>query len=248
MQLRGEPLSELLSPEETRRVGTLLSVPLRRGGQVLGMLNAYSNKVQRAFLPREEKALVVLGDRAATSVENALLYADMENTFRETIQGLALALEAKDAYTHGHSENVTRLCEATAGVMGLDEASGILNKPGRLDPEEYAVIQSHPRLGRRILEPISFLKDAVPIVYHHHERWDGKGYPAGLSGEEIPLSCRIMAVADTYDAMTSDRPYREGLTHEVAVAELRRCSGTQFEPQCVQAFLEAHDGDLTEPK
>jgi putative nucleotidyltransferase with HDIG domain len=233
-------------------------VPLRRGSDTLGVLNAYSRRPRQGFLPREEKALFVLGDRAATSLEHALLYSDMENTFRQTIQGLALALDTKDSYTHGHSENVTRLCEATARVMGLDEAScalirqagilhdigkigissSILNKPGRLTNEEYEIIKDHPRMGRRILEPISFLSDVVPVVYHHHERWDGKGYPEGLGGEEIPLAARIMQVADTYDAMTSDRAYRTGLSHQTAIDELIRCSGGQFDPRCVEAFLQ----------
>lgn len=259
LQITGKALGGLLEPTAAAQVRTLLSVPLRRGGQVLGMLNAYSSRSRKAFLPREEKALVVLGDRAATSLENALLFADLENTFRQTIQGLALALETKDAYTHGHSENVTRLCEATAVQMGMDPAfcahlhqsavlhdigkigisSSILNKPGRLTADEYEIIKSHPRMGRRILEPISFLKGAAPVVYHHHERWDGGGYPEGLSGEEIPLASRIMAVADTYDAMTSDRAYRQGLSREEATAEIRRCSGAQFDPECARAFLAA---------
>jgi len=260
LQLAGDALAGLLAPQVSDRVRTLLSVPLKRGGQVLGVLNAYTQKVRRAFLPREEKALMVLGDRAATSLENALLFADLENTFGDTMKSLALALETKDAYTHGHSANVTRLCETTARAMGLDEgycatlhqagvlhdigkigiSSAILNKPGRLTDEEYEIIKTHPQMGQRILKPIKFLDEAVPIVYHHHERWDGAGYPEGLGGEEIPLGSRVMLVADTYDAMTSNRAYRIGLPHEVAVAELQRCSGTQFDPSCVEAFVEAH--------
>jgi HD-GYP domain-containing protein (c-di-GMP phosphodiesterase class II) len=259
LQLAGQELLGFLDPAAGKQISCLLSVPLRRGGEVLGVLNAYSGKVRRGFLPREEKALYVLGDRAATSLENALLYSDMENTFRQTIQGLALALDTKDAYTHGHSENVTRLCGVTADAMGLEAgycamlqqagvlhdigkigiASSILNKPGKLTEDEYEIIKSHPRLGKRILEPISFLKGVVPVVYYHHERWDGQGYPEGLCGEEIPLGSRIMLVADTYDAMTSDRAYRRGLSHDVAVEELRRCCGTQFDPRCVEAFLAA---------
>ncbi|WP_025323994.1 HD domain-containing phosphohydrolase [Deferrisoma camini] len=267
LRLQGERLQELLSNEARGRVGTLLAVPLRRGGQTLGLLNAYSRRKRDPFRPRDEKALVVLGDRATASLENALLYADLESTFRETIQGLALALETKDAYTHGHSENVTRLAVATARQMGLDPdfcetlrqagllhdigkigiSSSILNKPGRLTPEEYEIIKSHPAMGRRILEPISFLREVVPIVYHHHERFDGEGYPEGLAGEEIPLASRVMAVADTYDAMTSDRAYRRGLSHDVAVAELDRCAGTQFDPECVRAFLAAHSEPNRKP-
>ncbi|MDF1554793.1 MAG: response regulator [Deferrisomatales bacterium] len=262
VQFQDQALADLLYRDAAATeagIRTLLSVPLRRGNENLGVLNAYSRKARKAFLPREEKALMVLGDRAATSLENALLYANLENTFRETIQGLALALEAKDAYTHGHSENVTRLCSAAARIMVLDEefcttlhqaavlhdigkigiSSAILNKPSKLDPEEYEIIKSHPRMGKRILEPISMLSAVVPIIYHHHERWDGNGYPEGLAGEEIPLGSRLMMVADTYEAMTSDRAYRKGLPHQVAVDELRSCSGTQFDPECVKAFLAA---------
>jgi putative nucleotidyltransferase with HDIG domain len=257
LQLRGEDLLSAVTVQARSKVGSSLSVPLMRGGAVLGMLNAYSRSDRRAFRPREEKALIVLGDRAATSLENALLYADLENSFRETIQSLALALEAKDSYTHGHSESVTRLCVAIATEMGCTDSlrdtlrqagvlhdigkigisSNILNKPGKLTPEEYETIKSHPQMGKRRLEHISFLRDVVPIVYHHHERHDGMGYPEGLKGEEIPLGARVMAVADTYDAMTSDRPYRTGLGHEKAVSELRRCSGTQFDPDSVEAFI-----------
>jgi response regulator RpfG family c-di-GMP phosphodiesterase len=263
VQFQDQALVDLLHREAVASgldIRTLLSVPLRRGNENLGVLNVYSHKTRKAFLPREEKALMVLGDRATTSLENALLYADLENTFRETIQGLALALEAKDAYTHGHSENVTRLCGGAARAMELDEefhttlrqaavlhdigkigiSSAILNKPGKLDPEEYEIIKSHPRMGKRIVEPISMLAGVVPIIYHHHERWDGKGYPEGLAGEEIPLGSRLMMVADTYEAMTSDRAYRKGLPHQVAVEELRRCAGAQFDPECVKAFLAAH--------
>ncbi len=253
----GDGLRDTLTAEAKERFGSMLSVPLRRGGEVLGMLNAYSASSDRLFLPREEKALFVLGDRAAVSIENALLYADLEGAFKETIQSLALALEAKDSYTHGHSENVTRLSEATAREMGCDEEfidiltqagilhdigkigiSGvILNKPGKLSEAEYMIIQSHAQMGKRILENISFLSAVVPIVYHHHERYDGTGYPEGLSSDAIPLGARIMQVADTYDAMTSNRPYRIGLTHELAVEEILRCRGSQLDPECVDAFL-----------
>lgn len=257
LQLRGDDLTAILGPEAKELVSAALMVPLMRGGSVLGLLTACSRSNRRTFLPREEKALKVLGDRAATSVENALLYAELEGSFRETIHGLALALEAKDSYTHGHSESVTNLCVAMAEEMGCSESfkdslrqagilhdigkigisSSILNKPGKLTPEEYETIKSHPQMGKRILENITFLREVVPIVYHHHERYDGLGYPLGLKGEEIPLGARVMGVADTYDAMTSDRPYRTGLGHDKAVSELVRCAGTQFDPECVEAFV-----------
>lgn len=257
IHLKGGELAGMLTGDASEMVGSCLVVPLMRGGALLGILSACSRSDRRVFLPREEKALRVLGDRAATSLENALLYSEMETSFRETIQGFALALEAKDSYTHGHSESVTRLCVYIAEEMNLTQAfrdclrqaailhdigkigisSGILNKPGKLTDEEYETIKSHPKMGKRILENISFLREVVPIVYHHHERYDGLGYPEGLRGMEIPLGARIMAVADTYDAMTSDRPYRNGLGHEAAVGELKQCAGNQFDPDCVAAFV-----------
>jgi putative nucleotidyltransferase with HDIG domain len=257
LEIRGEALARMLDPDAREAVRSALSVPLRRGDELVGVLNACCVSEGREFLHREAKALFILGERAASSLENALLFSDLENTFRETIQAFALALEAKDAYTHGHSESVTTLCETTARELGCSEAfcatlrqagilhdigkigiaSSILNKPGRLTPDEYQIIKSHPSTGRRILENISFLREVVPIVYHHHERFDGNGYPDGLAGQEIPLGSRVMLVADTYDAMTSDRPYRKGLSHLEAVDELQRCAGTQFDPDCVNAFI-----------
>jgi HD-GYP domain-containing protein (c-di-GMP phosphodiesterase class II) len=112
-----------------------------------------------------------------------------------------------------------------------------LNKPGKLTDAEYDAFKMHPVHGREILRPIKFLHPLIPGVHLHHERFDGLGYPLGLKGDQIPLVARIIAVADTYDAMTSDRSYRRALPHDVALAEIRRCSGTQFEPEIAQTFL-----------
>jgi HD-GYP domain-containing protein (c-di-GMP phosphodiesterase class II) len=113
-----------------------------------------------------------------------------------------------------------------------------LNKPGKLTPEELAMFRSHPAKGKRILEPIPFMRDIVPGCYCHHEAWDGSGYPQGLMGDHIPLIGRIVAVADAYDAMTSDRAYRKALPHEIACGELERCVGSQFDPEIVPVFLD----------
>jgi HD-GYP domain-containing protein (c-di-GMP phosphodiesterase class II) len=121
------------------------------------------------------------------------------------------------------------------GKIGIHEA--ILAKEGRLTEEEYRMMQSHPSLGADIIKGVEFLEPVVPLVYHHQERYDGKGYPAGLIGEAIPLGARIVAVLDTFDAMTSNRPYRKAMPLEKAIAELRRCAGTQFDPQVVEAFI-----------
>ncbi len=181
----------------------------------------------------------------------------LQENFIKTIQGFAKALEESDKYTRGHSERVATYARLIAEGLGLDEHQvelayqaglmhdigkiGIayekLNKPGKLTPDEVAMFRRHPTIGTRILEGIPFMRELISGIQYHHEHFDGTGYPEGLKGKEIPLLGRIIAVADTYDAMTSDRPYRKALPHEVAKAELIRCSGTQFDPDIVQVFL-----------
>ena len=180
-----------------------------------------------------------------------------------TIKTLAVAIEAKDYYTRGHSDRVTRYAVDIAqemglprkeirviqqagilhdlGKLGVDDA--ILRKPDKLTDEEYNLVKKHPELGEHMLMPLKFLKDEKPIVRHHHERFDGKGYPDGLKEEAIPLGARIIAVADTFDAMTSDRPYRPIYPMDKAVEEIQRCSGTQFDPSVVEAFLKLIKSD-----
>ncbi len=181
----------------------------------------------------------------------------LEENFKQTIIGFAHALEESDRYTRGHSERVATYSRLIAMGLQMSEVDidtvvkvglmhdvgkiGIrndkLNKPGKLTPEELAMFRSHPAKGRRILEPIPFMRDIVPGCYCHHEAWDGSGYPQGLMGDRIPLIGRIVAVADAYDAMTSDRAYRKALPHEVACGELERCCSTQFDPEIVPVFL-----------
>lgn len=181
----------------------------------------------------------------------------LEENFRQTIVGFAHALEESDRYTRGHSERVAFYARLIAQGMQLKDSEvetvvqagllhdigkiGIkyekLNKPGKLTPEEVAMFRTHPAKGKRILEPIPFMRDLIPGCWCHHESYDGGGYPQGLGGEHIPLIGRIVAVADTYDAMTSDRSYRKALPHDIAVAELERCSGVQFDPAIVDIFL-----------
>jgi response regulator RpfG family c-di-GMP phosphodiesterase len=181
----------------------------------------------------------------------------LEENFRQTIIGFAHALEESDRYTRGHSERVANYARLIAIGMRLPEPeienvvkSGLLhdvgkigirndrlNKPGKLTPEELAMFRTHPAKGKRILEPIPFMRDIIPGCYCHHEAWDGSGYPRGLQAQNIPVCGRIVAVADAYDAMTSDRAYRKALPHEIACGELERCVGTQFDPEIVQVFL-----------
>jgi putative nucleotidyltransferase with HDIG domain len=171
---------------------------------------------------------------------------------------LSRAIEVRDPYTRGHSTRVTAIAEAIARRLGWDEerlellqlggplhdvgklgvSEEVLAKPGRLDDAELAQIREHPKLGARILLRVAALRGALPYVLYHHERWDGGGYPTGRAGERIPLEARVLAVADAFDAMTSDRPYRPALDRDEAVAEVARCAGTQFDPEVVRVFLE----------
>jgi diguanylate cyclase (GGDEF) domain/uncharacterized domain HDIG len=201
--------------------------------------------------------------RAEALLESRERLADL---YLATIRSLALAIDAKDQYTHQHILRVQQYAVATARQMGVtgDELVGIetaallhdigklgvpeyvLRKPGRLTDEEFAKIKEHPRIGADILDPVPFPWPVLPGVKHHHERWDGTGYPDGLKGEDIPLQGRILAVADVYDALTSSRSYRNAWTHERAVAEIREKSGTHFDPRVAEAFLQVIDGVVEE--
>lgn len=187
--------------------------------------------------------------------------AQLSRSYQTTLEALATALDTRDSETLGHSLRVAAYTVAVARRMGVPEADltdiyrgallhdvgkigipdAILRKPGRLTPEEWNEMRRHPELGYRILEGIDFLDQAREIVLSHQERYDGKGYPRGLSGKAIPLGARIFAVVDTMDAMTSDRPYRKALSYDDARAEIRRYGGTQFDPDVVRTFLEISD-------
>jgi HD-GYP domain-containing protein (c-di-GMP phosphodiesterase class II) len=171
---------------------------------------------------------------------------------------LSRAIESRDPYTRGHSARVTALAEAVARSIGWSDAqlralgvggplhdigklsvsAAILRKPGPLTLEEREEIKVHPVAGARLIEPIESARCALPYVLYHHERWDGAGYPHSLAGEAIPIEARVLAVADAFDAMTSRRPYRQALRDEQALAEVDRCSGTQFDPEVARAFLQ----------
>jgi len=191
----------------------------------------------------------------------------LRQAYLDTVTAVANAIEARDPYTRGHTGRVTALARAIAHQMGWSEeqlssleigallhdvgkigvADAILRKPGPLSAAEYAEIKMHPEVGRRMLQGIAYLESAIPGVLYHHERYDGQGYPAQLSGPEIPLAGRIMAVADAFDAMTSDRPYRRAMSPQAALAELERGAGTQFDPEVVAAFIRAWQGNFPKP-
>ncbi|HJL21402.1 MAG TPA: HD domain-containing protein, partial [Polyangiaceae bacterium LLY-WYZ-15_(1-7)] len=236
----------------------MLIVPLRHRGEVVGALGLSRHEGPGRFDEGQRKLVRMLAQRAATAIVNARLFRGQQVAIRETIEGLARAIDKLDPYTAGHSDRVARYAGLLARRMGLDAATvrrvrqsaqmhdigkiGChvnLNKPGKLTADEYEDFKKHTVYGRDILEPIGFLEPLTPGVLLHHERMDGRGYPFGIPGAEIPLIARIICIADSYDAMTSDRAYRKALSHEVAVAELKRCAGTQFDAELVPLFLEA---------
>jgi putative nucleotidyltransferase with HDIG domain len=197
----------------------------------------------------------------AVAIENAKLYKDLRELFLGTVASLAEVIDAKSPYTHGHSIRVSNYAKEIANEMGLIkeeqetiELAGLLhdvgkigvseeiiNKPGRLTDEEYGEMKKHPSIGADIIEKVKALKSIIPGVRHHQERYDGRGYPDGIKGNEIPLIARILAVADTFDAMTSDRPYRKRFEDEFALSEINKCAGTQFDPIIADAFLKAYE-------
>ncbi|HKI56908.1 MAG TPA: HD-GYP domain-containing protein [Trueperaceae bacterium] len=200
-----------------------------------------------------QRNLALAEARSALRATNAELRA----TYDATIEGWSRALDLRDKETEGHSRRVTQLTLELARELGLGEAQlvqirrgallhdigkmgvpdAILQKPGPLTEEEWAVMRRHPLLGRDLLAPIAFLGPALEIPYAHHERWDGTGYPEGLKGEQVPLAARIFAVADVYDALTSDRPYRPAWSHDRAREHIRASAGTHFDPAVVEVFL-----------
>ena len=184
-------------------------------------------------------------------------FNEIQNTYEATLEALIAALDSRDSETQGHSMRVSEFTALVAGHMGVSEPEltdirrgallhdvgkigipdAILRKPGPLDEAEWKVMKMHPQLGYEMLQGIAFLEGAIPIVSSHQEKFDGTGYPAGLRAEKIPLGARIFAVVDTYDAITSTRPYRVGRSYEVARDEIVKFSGTQFDPKVVQTFL-----------
>jgi putative nucleotidyltransferase with HDIG domain len=187
-------------------------------------------------------------------------YAQIHHETRSTIELVADMLDRRDPYTAEHSKRVTEFVEMIMAQLDgltfedrevilaaspvhdigkIGTTDFVLSKPGKLTDEERGIIQEHAAEGASILGILSMYREASWVVRHHHERWDGMGYPDGLSGSDIPIGARVIAVADTYDAMTSDRVYRKALSHQVAMAEIRRGAGSQFDPTIVEAFMRA---------
>jgi putative nucleotidyltransferase with HDIG domain len=237
----------------------IICVPVKVKEKVIGVLEAINKKGKEKFNRRDLPLFVSLADQVAIALDNARLYQELEEMFFQTAESLADAIEKRDPYTGGHTQRVTSYSLAIArhlqlepsekrclkiaavlhdiGKIGIEDH--ILRKPEPLNPEEYHTIKSHASMGAEILQHIRLLRDIIPGVKYHHEQMNGSGYPDGLKGEEMPVIAKIVAVADTYDAMTTDRPYRRALTKETAIGELKRCSGIQFDRDVVGAFVKA---------
>ncbi|HEX8276136.1 MAG TPA: HD domain-containing phosphohydrolase [Longimicrobiaceae bacterium] len=210
------------------------------------------------FEEEDIRALLSVGDQSAVAVRNVHLERELQRAYISTVTMLADAVEAKDPYTHGHCEMASRHARLIARRMGLDDyqrsvvcyaallhdvgkigvSDGVLNKPGPLLPEERELMRAHVRVGYELLRNVPALQSIADVVLHHHEWYDGTGYPDGLRGEEIPVAARIVSAVDAYSAMVTRRSYKEAYTDEHAREELRRCAGSQFDPQVVASFLE----------
>ncbi len=235
---------------------TCLTVPLRFGGAPLGMLTLVETAAERMFSEADLEFARGFGEQAAMAMHNAQLFENVKGLHLGNLRALSSALTAKDMYTIGHTARVAAYAVMLAAELGwtpraiqqLEEATylhdigkiavsdRVLLKSGTLTDEEWALMKQHPTVSAEIIEAL-LDHDFVAGVRHHHERWDGGGYPAGLAGEEIPLIARLLCLVDSYDAMSSRRVYRPALTREECLAELRDCSGTQFDPVLVDAFV-----------
>ncbi len=262
--VRDDPRYKYPYLAEKEGLYSLLSVPLMKNGNAIGVLNIYTSSLHH-FSDEEIKFFTLFADQATIAIENARLYEELQEHYMGTIVALAAAIDAKDHRTQDHAERVTRYALAIAGELKLPEkqiriieracrlhdigkiaiSDEILKKPGKLTDEEWVQIKLHPSKGANMLISLGFLKGIVPLVRHHHERYDGRGYPDGLKGEDIILGARIIMAADAFEAMVSERPYRRALSTEEALKEIRENSGTQFDPKIAETLIRlAEEGKI----
>ncbi len=251
-----EDTTTLNLPDLVGAAGSLLVVPLRRNDRVLGLIVG-GDKISAAELSSVDSKLCdSLANSLTIFLENLMLYEDSQAMFMGTLHALTSAIDAKDSYTHGHSERVAMMSRMLADAVGLEPQQvervyiaalvhdvgkigvpeSVLSKPGRLTDDEFDQIKMHPEIGARILRDIRQMQDLIPGVMYHHERWDGRGYPHGLAGSDIPLMGRLICLADAFDAMSSTRTYRDAMDRLQVLGEIKRCAGTQFDPDLADVF------------
>ena len=236
---------------------SLMTVPLVLEDKSIGAIQAVNKRDGQLFTKDDLALFRSIADSAALAVNNAQLVADLQTSYDLTLDALSAALDLRDRETEGHSRRVVEYTACLAEKIGLNKESiknirrgalihdigkigvpdAVLHKPGTLDAEERNIINRHPLAGYNMLSGIPYLREEIQIVICHQEKWDGTGYPHGLRGEEIPIGARLFAIADTFDALTSDRPYRQGCSYETARGIIEEESGRQFDPQAVEAFL-----------
>lgn len=235
---------------------SILCVPLTTDGNAIGLLLACDKLSGEEFWSKELKIMATFAPEVAASIRKAQLYEDINNTFVNTVEAFASALDAKDPYTYGHSRRVAELSVAICEEMGMSRSETrrvelaallhdvgkigtpekILHKPDKLAEDEFEKIKEHPAKGADILSNISEFADIIKWIRHHHEWYDGQGYPDRIAAEEIPLQARIITIADAYDAMTSDRPYRKGMPPQEVVKIMQEFNRSQFDPEILQVF------------
>ncbi len=239
---------------------SIMAVPLFIKKKIIGVAEVLNKKGNRRFTPADQEMFMALGGQIAVAIENASLYQALDQLFMASIRSIVEAIDAKDPYTKGHSVRVVEYSMMIGEACGLAkeelknlEVSAILHdvgkigipdeilrKPGRLTDEEYDYIKKHPMFGAEIITPISQMKSLMPNIMHHHERFDGMGYPNGLKGKKIPFCARVIAIADSFDAMTSGRLYRSKFTDAQACQELLDHRGTQFDAKLVDIFIQRY--------
>jgi HD-GYP domain-containing protein (c-di-GMP phosphodiesterase class II)/HAMP domain-containing protein len=253
-----------LAPLEERGIESALVLPVFSKGRVSAVITL-AHRQSRSYSRSDEQEARQIADRVAVALSNARLVEELDRLNWGTLIALARTIDAKSHWTAGHSERGAELALKIGRIMGLERQAlddlhrgallhdigkiaippAILDKEAALSDEELKMMQDHPKIGARILEPIGAYASAIPVVAQHHEWWDGSGYPKGFAGDEIDLLARIFAVADVYDALISDRPYRVGLSHDEVVDFIKDKAGTQFAPPVVDAFVEVmrREGD-----
>ena len=251
-----------------QNIRSVLCVPVATPDMTIGAI--YLDNLGEGKTPFGEFELQLvgaIGRQAGIAIHRSKLFQDLEDMFYGTIRALVATIEAKDRYTHGHSERVTEFSMAIAESMGLgtEELDNIrlgsilhdigkiavpdrvLNKPSRLSEAEFLLIKNHPVHGAEIIKHISNIDPVISVVLHHHEKWNGTGYPDGLAGEDIPIQARVVAVADAFDAMTSSRPYRSNFSIEQVIREFERCADDHFDGRIVQHFVKLLDNGTIRP-
>ncbi|MBI1336919.1 MAG: HD domain-containing protein [Phycisphaera sp.] len=266
LEYRNAEAVTLPSYDPTAPDAIFTGLPLVTPGHFMGLLVVKHTDIAIGTDSQRRRLLETVAQQAAIACENTRLFETVSRLIVNTVIAMAMAVESRDPYTGGHVMRVTAYAYRLGEKLGLDSRSlsrlrlggllhdigkiavpdAILRKPGKLDDAEFEVMKSHAAVGHQIISNIPQLASVGPIIRHHHERYDGRGYPDHIAGENICDLARVAAIADTYDAMTSDRPYRKGLSYEIAMAEVRKHAGTQFDPDMAAVYAGLSPDELSD--